>query len=86
MSIPILNLDDAPSDALERLVWLDGVLKQVHKELDPMWQQAYFDARFTGRLDEADQLGFHSHKRIMQFTRAENEARGRQIRWGDRRG
>lgn len=86
MSIPILNLDDAPHDAIERLVYLNGVLKQVHDELDPAWQEAYFDARFTGRLDQADALGYHSHKRIMQFTRNENEKRGRQVRWGDRRG
>jgi hypothetical protein len=86
VSIPILNLDDAPNDAIERLVYLNGVLEQVQKELGPMWQRAYFDARFTGRLDEADGLGYHSHKRIMQFTRAENEQRGRQVRWGDRRG
>lgn len=86
MSIPILNLDDAPADAIERLIYLNGVLAQVKKELEPQWQQAYFDARFTGRLDEADNLGFHSHKKIMAFTRAENERRGRQIKWGDRRG
>jgi len=86
MSIPILNTKDAPTDAIERLIWLGGVMKQVHDELDPMWQQAYFDARFTGRLDQADSLGLHSHKRIMQYTRAENEKRGRQIRWGDRKG
>jgi len=86
MSIPILNLDDAPTDALQRLVWLNGVLEQVYRELDPAWQTAYFDARFTGRLDQAEQLGFHSHKRIMAYTRAENEKRGRQIRWGDKRG
>lgn len=86
MSIPILNLDDAPHDAVERLVYLNGVLEQVKKELDPVWQAAYFEARFTGRLSEADALGYHSHKKIMAFTRAENEARGRQVRWGDRRG
>lgn len=86
MSLPILNTDDAPEDALERLVWLNGVLEQVHKELTPLWQRAYFDARFTGRLDEAEALGYHSHKRIMAYTRAENERRGRMIRWGDGRG
>ena len=86
MSRPILNVKDAPQDALERLIWLGGVLEQVHRELDPLWQRAYFEARFTGRLDEAEDLRFHSHKRIMAFTRAENERCGRQIRWGDGRG
>lgn len=82
----ILNLDDGPSDPIERLIWLGGVMGQVRTELESEFQQAYFWARFTGRLEDAEALGLHSHKRVMAYTRAENEARGRMIRWGDRRG
>lgn len=81
----ILNLDGLPDDAIERLLWLSGVAEQVKTELDQAWRDAYFDARFTGRLDQAEGLALHSHKRVMAFTRAENEARGRMIRWGDGR-
>lgn len=81
----VLNLEDIPTDALERLVWLSGVAEQVKAELDAAWQSTYFEVRFTGRLEEAERLALHSHKRIMAWTRAENEARGRMIRWGDGR-
>lgn len=81
----ILNLDPLPDDAIERLLWLSGVAEQVRTELDIAWRQAYFEARFTGRLEEAERLALHSHKRVMAWTRAENEARGRMIRWGDGR-
>lgn len=82
----ILNFDDCPDDPIEALLWLSGVREQVDKELNARFQQAYFWSRFTGRLVEAEALGLHSHKRVLAFTRAENEARGRMIRWGDRRG
>jgi hypothetical protein len=84
--VKILNLDGMPDDAIERLVWLNGVMKQVVRELEPEWQNAYFEARLTQRLDQAEGLGYHSHKRVMQFTRRENERRGRLVRWGDKRG
>lgn len=80
---PILNLEGAPDDPIERLVWLNGVLTQVRTELDEQWTQAYFWARFTGRLDAALALHFHSRKRVMAYTRAGNEHAGRMIRWGD---
>jgi hypothetical protein len=82
----ILNLDGAPTDAIKRLMWLSGVREQVAQELDTEWRRAYFTARLEQRLDVAESLRYHSHKRIMAWTRAENEARGRGIRWGDRRG
>lgn len=82
MTSPILNLDGAPEDPIERLIWLGGVAEQVQRELDPQWRQAYFWARFTGRLPEAMALGLHSRKRVMAWTRAENEQRGRMVRWG----
>lgn len=82
----ILDLSEAPADPIERLMWLGGVLEQVNKELDPQWQDAYFHARLESRLDAALDLDLHSPKRIMAWTRAGNEARGRMVRWGDRRG
>lgn len=81
----MLNLDDMPTTPIERLLWLSGVAEQVKKELDAAWQSAYFEARFQGALDTAESLALHSHKRIMAWTRAENEARGRMIRWNDGR-
>ena len=68
------------------IMWLSGVKEQVDKELSAMYQRAYFEARRTGRLDAALSLGIHSHKRVMAYTRAENERTGRQWRWGDGRG
>jgi len=82
----ILDLGELPKDPIEQLLWLSGVLDQVQTELHPAWATAYGTARLTGRLDEAEALGLHSHKRVMEFTRRWNEATGRQIRWGDRRG
>ena len=82
----LLNLSEAPEDPIERLLWLSGVKTQVQRELDREFQLAYFWCRFTGRLDEAERLALHSHKRIMAFTRSENEARGRMVRWNDKRG
>ncbi len=86
MAKKILDLSDMPHDALERLLWLSGVREQVEAELLPAWRAAYYDARLQQRLDAAEALGLHSHKRIMAMTRAENNARGRGVRWGDRRG
>lgn len=81
----ILNLDAAPTEPLARLMWLSGVREQVASELDREYRLLYFQLRLEGRLDEAASLMLHSHKKIMAFTRAENEARGRLVRWGDRR-
>ena len=48
------------------------------------WQVAYFESRMTGRIDQALALKLHARKRVLAFTRAENERRGRVIRsWGD---
>ena len=80
-----VDLSEAPHDPIERLVWLSGVKEVLDREIQYAWQKAYFEARQTGRLDAALQLAYHSHKRIMAFTRAENERRGRQWRWGDGR-
>lgn len=81
----ILNLKAAPQDPIERLVWLGGVMEQVRNELDDAFAEAYFWARFTGRLDAAMNLRLHSRKKVMSYTRHVNNARGRQIRWNDGR-
>jgi hypothetical protein len=83
MTNPLLNLDDAPEDPIERLIWLGGVATQVERELEPEWRASYFNARLTGRISAARKLQLHSRKRIMAWTRAENERRGRQVRWND---
>jgi hypothetical protein len=49
----LLDLSRAPDDPIERIVWLDGVMEQVRDELDEAFSEAYFWARFTGRLDAA---------------------------------
>lgn len=79
----ILDLSAAPEDPIERLLWLSGVMDQVKSELDPAWREAYFEARLSGRIETALDLGLHSRKRIMAWTRAGNEGKGRLIRWGD---
>lgn len=79
----LLNLDGAPEDPLQRLIYLGGVLDRVRSELDQEWQKAYYDARIQGMFDRALDLRLHSRKRAIAWTRHENNARGRAIRWGD---
>jgi len=56
----------------------------LDNELRNAWQVAYFESRMTGRIDQALALKLHARKRVLAFTRAENERRGRVIRsWGD---
>jgi hypothetical protein len=81
-----IDLTDPPKDPIERLVWLSGARDAFDQIVTPMWQRAYFEARQTGRLDAALDLNLHSRKKIMQFTRAENERTGRMWRWNDGRG
>jgi hypothetical protein len=81
-----ISLSDPPQDAIERLVWLSGAREAFDNQIEPMWRKAYFEARQTGRLEAALHLGYHSRKRIMAYTRAENERTGRQWKWGDGRG
>lgn len=75
-----------PNDPIKRLLWLSGVREQVENELNALYATAYFEARQTGRLDTALSLGIHSRKRVMAFTRHENNRTGRQWRWGDGQG
>ena len=83
MSEPILNLDQAPDDNIERLLWLSGVARRVRAELDAEFQRVYFETRVEQRIDTAIDLRLHSEKKIIAWTRHENEARGRIVKWGD---
>lgn len=83
MAHNLLNLTDAPTDTLERLLWLSGVAEEAKAELEREFQTAYFTARLERRLGAALGLGLHRPKRVLAWTRAENEKRGRSIRWGD---
>lgn len=51
-------------------------------DYDAQFQRLYFQARMQGQIKSAIDMGLHSRKQIMKFTRAENEALGRAIRWG----
>lgn len=79
----LVNFDECPTDPIEALLWLSGVKDRVDVELDARLQKAYFQARRTGRLETALGLGLHSRKRVMRYTRNENERLGRQWHWGD---
>lgn len=79
----LIDFSKAPKDPLERLVWLSGSREVFERQVNDMWQDAYFEARLTGRFDSALRLKLHSRKRALAFTRAENERRGRPMRWGD---
>jgi hypothetical protein len=79
-------LDGAPLDVLERLLWLAKRRQDVTAAFDDAFRATYFQARLEGLLDPALELGLHSRKTVMRMTRAENEARGRAVRWGDGRG
>lgn len=83
MADSILNLSNRPSDPVEAVVWLDGVLEAVQRDLDAAYEEAYFQARLQGRFEAAVEVGRTSRKRALAFTRRRNEATGRQIRWGD---
>lgn len=79
----LLNLDDAPTDPIERLMWLSGVKEQAAAELDDAFAVAYFEARLQGRLEVAISAGPWARKRALRYTRQENQKRGRTVRWGD---
>lgn len=79
----ILNLSDAPHDPIERLMWLSGVREAAEAELDAAYQRAYYESRLSGRLTAALSLRLHSKKRVLAFTRRENNANQRLVRWND---
>lgn len=78
-----VDFTSAPTDPIERLLWLSGAREVFEAQLQAEFQKTYFDARRTGRLDAALSLGLHSRKRVMAYTRHENEARGRMLKWND---
>jgi hypothetical protein len=80
---PILNTEAMPKDPIEQIVWLDSVQAQVDRELDALYQQAYFTARTQGRFDAALRVGRASRKAALRWTRRQNESVGRTVRWGD---
>lgn len=79
----ILNLNDAPSDPLERLLWLSGVKKAAARELEDAYAKAYAEARLERRFGHALSLGLHGRKRALALTRRWNSSQARMIRWGD---
>lgn len=79
----ILNLSDAPSDPLERLLWLSGVKSAAARELDDAYALAYAEARLQHRFDAALSMHLHGKKRALAFTRHWNSSQARMIRWGD---
>jgi hypothetical protein len=85
VSTPQLSIDftKAPHDPIERLVWLSAAQEVFNEALDEEWRKAYFGARLSGRIRAALDLKLHSRKRVLAFTRAENELRGRALHWGD---
>lgn len=83
MSTPLLNLNSAPRDAIERVIYLDGVMEQVSAELDAAYREAYFEARMQRRFEDALRVGRASKKRALAWTRQKNEETGRSVRWND---
>lgn len=79
----LLNLDEAPKDPIERLLYLSGVKEQVAVELEVALSAAYFQARLERRFDAALAAGPYALKRALALTRHENQKRGRSIRWND---
>jgi hypothetical protein len=79
----ILNLSDAPDDPIERVMWLSGVKEKAAAELEAAFSAAYFKARIERRLPAAIEAGPYAKKRVLAMTRAENNRRGRPIRWND---
>ena len=74
---------EPPHDALERVLWLAEYRRLVLEEVDEALSEAYFAARMEGRLESAVEIGPHSRRQALRMTRQVNEARGRQVRWGD---
>lgn len=79
----LLDLREAPDDALERILWLSGVMEEAKAELDAAYAEAYYEARLSGLFDAAVSLGVHPKSTALRYSRRENNARGRSVRWGD---
>lgn len=83
MPANLLNLDQAPDDALERLLWLSGVAEETKRELDAELQRVYYNLRLQRRLAPALALGLHPKKKVLAWTRRENWNNGTSVRWND---
>lgn len=79
----VIDFSAAPRDPIERLLWLSGAQEAFDTQVRAMWQQAYYEARLSGRFQAALDLTLHSRKKAIALTRAENERRGRALKWGD---
>lgn len=55
----------------------------AQREADEAWRECFFEARLGGWLEEAVRSSPHSRTQALAMTRAENERRGRSVRWGD---
>lgn len=66
-----------PNDPIDRVNWL----QILYRDCDSVLAESLFDARMQGRLEEARLAAGLSRKRALALTRAENERRGRQVRW-----
>lgn len=78
----LLDFSTAPDNPVERIVWLDELYTDMHTALYAQLQSAYFEARLRGQLAVAIEVAPHGKKKVLAMTRAENEKRGRCIRWG----
>lgn len=65
------------TDPLDRI----RLLQVLYQDCDLALAESLFDARMQGRLDEARLAAGLSRKKALALTRAENERRGRQVRW-----
>lgn len=82
-TVHLLDLSTAPTDAVERVFWLDGVMAKVREELGEAYSEAYFQARLEGRFEVALRVGRTSRTKALKMTRRLNEESGRSIRWAD---
>jgi hypothetical protein len=80
----ILDLSNAPDDNLERMIWLSGVEKKVSSELQAERERLVFEIRLQEQLPALLEMALYPPTTLLRWCRAENERRGRPIRWGDR--
>lgn len=74
-------LDQGPEDYVERVRWLSKIRAQILSAIEAEFQVTYFDARRNGQLEDVIAVAPHTVNQVYAFTRAENEARGRGVRW-----
>lgn len=79
----ILDLSEAPEDPLDRLIWLSGVERAVAHELEDERMRLTFEVRLQSRFEALIGLGLYSKNRLLAWCRAENNRRGRPVRWSD---